>query len=71
MLPWLSNDGGSHRPPPELTAGFPHRSCTSSHDHSGAPVAALSAQSADLAPPRYWPLFGLTGTVDTYTVPSW
>src|SRR5580693_7453232 len=69
MLPWLSNDGGSHSPPPELMPGCPHKSCTSSQDHSGAPVAAFSAHSADQAPPRYWPLSGLTGTVDTYTVP--
>src|SRR5271157_2962807 len=70
MLPWLSNDGGSHRPPPELMPGFPHRFCTSSQDHSGAPVAAFSAHRVPLAPPRYWPLFGFTGTVETYTVPS-
>src|SRR5208282_6925283 len=70
MLPWLSNDGGSHRPPPELRPGFPHRFCTSSQDHSGAPVLAFSAHKVALAPPRYWPTFGSTGTVETYTVPS-
>ena len=50
--------------------GFPHRFCTSSQDHSGAPVAAFSAHRIPLPPPRYWPTFGLTGTVETYTVPS-
>src|ERR1022692_1232747 len=69
MLPWLSNDGGSHRPPPEFTAGSPHRFCTSSQDHSGAPVFAFSAHKIPLPPPRYSPTVGLTGTVDTYTVP--
>src|ERR1017187_3316413 len=69
MLPALSNDGGSHRPPPEFRPGFPHRFCTSSHDHSGAPVLAFSAHKVPLAWPRYWPTFGSTGTVETYTVP--
>ena len=68
-MPALSNDGGSHRPPPEFRAGFPQRFCTSSQLHSGAPVRAFSAHRVDLAPPRYWPTVGLTGTVDTYTVP--
>src|SRR6266699_297073 len=68
-LPWRSNDGGSHRPPPELMPGLPHRFCTSSQLHCGAPVLAFSAQRVALAPPRYSPTVGLTGTVDTYTVP--
>ena len=69
MLPWLSNEGGYHWPPPELMSGCPHRFCTSSQLHSGAPVAAFSAHSVPLALGRYWPTVALAGTVDTYTVP--
>ena len=69
MLPWASNEGGYHCPPPELMAGFPHRFCTSSQLHSGLPVAAFSAHRIPLALGRYWPSVGLDGTVDTYTVP--
>src|SRR6185312_5591065 len=69
MLPWASNDGGYHWPPPELTRGFPHRFCTSSQLHLGAPVVAFSAHRVAFPPPRYTPTVGLTGTVDTYTVP--
>src|SRR6516225_8760308 len=69
MLPWESNDGAYHSPPPELMPGLPHRFCTWSQDHSGAPVCAFSAHKIPLPPPRYTPTAGLTGTVDTYTVP--
>src|SRR5215471_3209218 len=71
MSPWASNDGAYHWPPPELMPS-PHRFCTSSHDQSGAPVMAFSAhKTAWPSPPYETPVEALTGTVETYTVPSW
>src|SRR6202161_4819631 len=51
MLPWASNDGGDHSPPPELTPGLPHRPWTWSHGRSGVPVCAYSAHKSPLTAP--------------------